>query len=226
MRSSDAAGGSGAAAVPSSAAVMIQPARSRQAPSAGSRTRSSRGAGYGGAPLVCGSRGVRQSGGMSEPIPPRSGKAAAAAAAKTLLADRIALVNTLGDALDVHHKQDAAATQARDAEHQAAEAAHRLRQRASRRVDRKATQRCRTPTAEGTPHPQTPPRTHPRPGRAQPPPGGVCRARCGITDSPTATYRPRSSSRCRSSGCGRVRRRPSTSSARPIGAVFGLPCPR
>jgi len=31
---------------------------------------------------------------MSEPTPPRSGKAAAAAAAKTLLADRIALVNT------------------------------------------------------------------------------------------------------------------------------------
>jgi len=58
---------------------------------------------------------------MSEPIPPRSGKAAAAAAAKTLLADRIALVNTLGDALDVHRKQDAAATQARDAAHQAAE---------------------------------------------------------------------------------------------------------
>jgi len=60
---------------------------------------------------------------MSEPPPPRSGKAAAAAAAKTLLADRIALVNTLGDALDVHRKQDAAATQARDAAHQAAEAA-------------------------------------------------------------------------------------------------------
>jgi len=60
---------------------------------------------------------------MSEPTPPRSGKAAAAAAAKTLLADRIALVNTLGDALDVHRKQDAAATQARDAAHQAAEAA-------------------------------------------------------------------------------------------------------
>jgi len=35
---------------------------------------------------------------MSEPTPPKSGKAAAAAAAKTLLADRIALVNTLGDA--------------------------------------------------------------------------------------------------------------------------------
>jgi len=33
---------------------------------------------------------------MSEPTPPKSGKAAAAAAAKTLLADRIALVNTLG----------------------------------------------------------------------------------------------------------------------------------
>lgn len=60
---------------------------------------------------------------MSEPTPPRSGKAAAAAAAKTLLADRIALVNTLGDALDVHRKQDAAATQARDAAHQAADAA-------------------------------------------------------------------------------------------------------
>jgi hypothetical protein len=60
---------------------------------------------------------------MSEPTPPRSGKAAAAAAAKTLLADRIALVNTLGDALDVHRKQDAAATQAHEAEHQAAEAA-------------------------------------------------------------------------------------------------------
>jgi len=42
---------------------------------------------------------------VSEPTPPRSGKAAAAAAAKTLLADRIALVNTLGDALDVHRKQ-------------------------------------------------------------------------------------------------------------------------
>ncbi len=60
---------------------------------------------------------------MSEPTPPKSGKAAAAAAAKTLLADRIALVNTLGDALDVHRKQDMAATQARDAEHQAADAA-------------------------------------------------------------------------------------------------------
>jgi len=60
---------------------------------------------------------------MSEPTPPKSGKAAAAAAAKTLLAGRIALVNTLGDALDVHRKQDAAATQARDAEHQAAETA-------------------------------------------------------------------------------------------------------
>ena len=60
---------------------------------------------------------------MSEPTPPRSGKAAAAAAAKTLLADRIALVNTLGAALDVHRKQDAAATQARDAEHQGADAA-------------------------------------------------------------------------------------------------------
>ncbi len=65
---------------------------------------------------------MRHTDGMSEPTPPRSGKAAAAAAAKTLLADRIALVNTLGDALDVHRKQDAAATQARDAEHQAAEA--------------------------------------------------------------------------------------------------------
>jgi len=60
---------------------------------------------------------------MSEPTPPRSGKAAAAAAIKTLLADRIALVNTLGDALDVHRKQDAAATQAREAAHQAAQAA-------------------------------------------------------------------------------------------------------
>ncbi len=60
---------------------------------------------------------------MSEPTPPKSGKAAAAAAAKTLLADRIALVNTLGDALDGHRKQDAAATQARDAAHQAAETA-------------------------------------------------------------------------------------------------------
>jgi len=68
-------------------------------------------------------RRARQTGGMSEPTPPKSGKAAAAAAAKTLLADRITLVNTLGDALDVHRKQDAAATQARDAEHQAAEAA-------------------------------------------------------------------------------------------------------
>jgi len=116
-------GGLGPGAVPRSVAVMIQPARSRQAPSAGSRTRSSRGDGYKGAPLVCGLRGVRQSGGVSEPIPPRSGKAAAAAAAETLLADRIALVNTLGDALDVHRKQDAAATQARDAEHQGAEAA-------------------------------------------------------------------------------------------------------
>jgi len=60
---------------------------------------------------------------MSEPTPPKSGKAAAAAAAKTLLAGRIALVNTLGDALDVHRKQDAAATHARAAEHQAAETA-------------------------------------------------------------------------------------------------------
>jgi len=73
--------------------------------------------------LRAGYRGVRQTGGMSEPTRPRSGKAAAAAAAKTLLADRIALVNTLGDALDVHRKQDAAATHARDAAHQAAEAA-------------------------------------------------------------------------------------------------------
>jgi len=90
---------------------------------AGSRTPSRRGDGYEAAPLACGHRRVRQTGDMSEPTPPRSGKAAAAAAAKTLLADRIALVNTLGDALDVHRKQDAAATQARDAEHQAAEAA-------------------------------------------------------------------------------------------------------
>ncbi len=67
---------------------------------------------------VCG-----QTAAMSEPTPPKSGKAAAAAAAKTLLADRIALVNTLGDALDAHRKQDATATQARDAAHQAAEAA-------------------------------------------------------------------------------------------------------
>ncbi len=81
------------------------------------------GDGYQGAPLARARRGVRHTDGMSEPTPPRSGKAAAAAAAKTLLADRIALVNTLGDALDVHRKQDAAATQARDAAHQAAEAA-------------------------------------------------------------------------------------------------------
>jgi len=77
--------------------------------------------GYNGAPLARGQRPVRQTAAMSEPTPPRSGKAAAAAAAKTLLADRIALVNTLGDALDVHRKQDAAATQAREAAHQAAE---------------------------------------------------------------------------------------------------------
>jgi len=50
-------------------------------------------------------------------------QAAAAAVAKTLLADRIALVNSLGDALDVHRKQDTAATQARDAAHQGAESA-------------------------------------------------------------------------------------------------------
>ena len=44
-----------------------------------------------------------------------TGKQAAAAAAKTLLADRIALVETLGAALDTHRRAEEAVTTARTA---------------------------------------------------------------------------------------------------------------
>jgi len=44
-----------------------------------------------------------------------TGKRAAAAAAKTLLADRIALVETLGAALDTHRRAEQAVTTARTA---------------------------------------------------------------------------------------------------------------
>ena len=44
-----------------------------------------------------------------------TGKQAAAAAAKTLLADRIALVETLGAALDTHRRAEQAVTTARTA---------------------------------------------------------------------------------------------------------------
>jgi hypothetical protein len=45
---------------------------------------------------------------MTQPTKKKTGKAAAAAAAKTLLADRIALVTALGGALDVHSQRVAA----------------------------------------------------------------------------------------------------------------------
>jgi hypothetical protein len=45
---------------------------------------------------------------MTQPTRQKTGKAAAAAAAKTLLADRIALVTALGGALDVHSQRVAA----------------------------------------------------------------------------------------------------------------------
>jgi hypothetical protein len=52
-----------------------------------------------------------------------TGKAAAAAAAKELLRDRIALVETLGAALDTHHAKQQAVTDAQDVERSAAEKA-------------------------------------------------------------------------------------------------------
>ncbi len=52
-----------------------------------------------------------------------TGKRAAAAAAKTLLADRIALVETLGAALDTHRRAEQAVTTARDAAATAAQQA-------------------------------------------------------------------------------------------------------
>ena len=50
-----------------------------------------------------------------------TGKAAAAAAAKKMLADRIALVTTLGDAIDDHRRAGDAVTTARAAQDTAAE---------------------------------------------------------------------------------------------------------
>ena len=122
--------------VPSSAAVMIQPARSRQAPSAGSRTPSNRGAGYKGAPL--GPRRPPQTGRGSNPSPRRRPPSSRSYA-------------------------------------------HRPRQRASRRVDRKATQRRRTPPTHRTQGPQERSENGPSRRREQPLIGGACRARCGIT---------------------------------------------
>jgi len=52
-----------------------------------------------------------------------TGKRAAAAAAKTLLADRIALVETLGAALDTHRRAEQAVTTARTAAATAAQQA-------------------------------------------------------------------------------------------------------
>jgi len=52
-----------------------------------------------------------------------TGKRAAAAAAKTLLADRIALVETLGAALDTHRRAEQAVTTARAAAATAAQQA-------------------------------------------------------------------------------------------------------
>lgn len=60
---------------------------------------------------------------MSETTPRTSGRAAAAAAAKALLADRITLVEELGDALDVHRRKTAAVEAAKRAERDAADAA-------------------------------------------------------------------------------------------------------
>jgi len=53
-----------------------------------------------------------------------TGKQAAAAAAKTLLADRIALVETLGAALDTHRRAEEAVTTARAATAQQARDAY------------------------------------------------------------------------------------------------------
>jgi len=53
-----------------------------------------------------------------------TGKQAAAAAAKTLLADRIALVETLGAALDTHRRAEEAVTTARAAAAQQARDAY------------------------------------------------------------------------------------------------------
>ena len=52
-----------------------------------------------------------------------TGKSAAAALAKELLRERIALVNELGAQIDAHKVKVAAASDARKAEHEAAEAA-------------------------------------------------------------------------------------------------------
>ncbi len=52
-----------------------------------------------------------------------TGKSAAAKAAKALLADRIVLVESLGEALDMHQRKTDAVVTARAAEQEAADAA-------------------------------------------------------------------------------------------------------
>lgn len=59
---------------------------------------------------------------MPETTTRRSGKAGAAAAAKALLADRIKLVEDLGEAIDNHERKTAAAEAAKAVEHDAADA--------------------------------------------------------------------------------------------------------
>ena len=58
---------------------------------------------------------------MTQTEPHTTGKAAAAAAAKKMLADRIALVTTLGDAIDDHRRAGDAVTTAKAAQDTAAE---------------------------------------------------------------------------------------------------------
>jgi hypothetical protein len=60
---------------------------------------------------------------MTQPTKKKTGKAAAAAAAKTLLADRIALVTALGGALDVHSQRLGALESVQIAVEEAAELA-------------------------------------------------------------------------------------------------------
>ncbi|UZJ27057.1 hypothetical protein RHODO2019_19195 (plasmid) [Rhodococcus antarcticus] len=60
---------------------------------------------------------------MTQTEQPTTGKAAAAAAAKTMLQARIALVTTLGDAIDAHRRAGAAVATAKAAQEIAAEAA-------------------------------------------------------------------------------------------------------
>ena len=57
---------------------------------------------------------------MTQTAPHPTGKAAAAAAAKKMLADRIALVTTLGDAIDDHRRAADAVTTAKTAQDTAA----------------------------------------------------------------------------------------------------------